>query len=556
MKPPSPTHERIIQTGEADGKSTRRLYRPAVTGILLLAGGLKVGLLLAGAFPFNADEAIVGLMARHILQGAWPTFFYGQAYMGSLDASLVAGAFALLGPRVDAIRLVQLALYLGTVLTTIEIGRRIFGPTAGLLAGLLMAVPTVNITLYTTISLGGYGEALLIGNLLLIAALNLADHPDRGRTYLGWGLLAGLGLWAFGLTLVYVLPSALVICANALTRRVRSGRKEVMTRIGLAASGILAGASPWIIYAARNGTGPMLSELGGSAIAGASPAGLLASIGSHAFNLVVFGTTVITGLRPPWDVVWLMPALIPVVAAFWLGTVAYALASVRHPGPGHAGVLLLAGVAVSVCGGFIFTPFGADPSGRYFAPLAVPMAVFGAGLLRSAARSVGWIPVSALAVCLVAFNLAGTVASSRAPLGLTTQFNPGTRIDHAYDLALIDFLTRRGELRGYTNYWVAYPLAFLSSERAIFVPRLPYHADLRYTPRDNRYAPYDRIVAQSARTAYITTGPESLDTALREYFSDMGVTYEEAHIGDYHVYFALSKRVPPPEAADLSEALR
>jgi hypothetical protein len=36
--------------------------------------------------PLNSDEAVVGLMARHILDGKRPVFYYGQAYMGSLDA--------------------------------------------------------------------------------------------------------------------------------------------------------------------------------------------------------------------------------------------------------------------------------------------------------------------------------------------------------------------------------------------------------------------------------------------------------------------------------------
>src|SRR6266851_2035799 len=66
--------------------------------------------LAAGVVPFNADEAIVGLMARHILQGERPVFFYGQAYLGSLDAWLVAGAFAIFGESVWPIRLVQIVL--------------------------------------------------------------------------------------------------------------------------------------------------------------------------------------------------------------------------------------------------------------------------------------------------------------------------------------------------------------------------------------------------------------------------------------------------------------
>ena len=58
--------------------------------ILAAAAGWKLILLSMNAFPFNADEAVVALMARHALQGNIPIFFYGQAYMGSLDALLVA----------------------------------------------------------------------------------------------------------------------------------------------------------------------------------------------------------------------------------------------------------------------------------------------------------------------------------------------------------------------------------------------------------------------------------------------------------------------------------
>ena len=41
----------------------------------------------------------------------------------------------------------------------------------------------------------------------------------------------------------------------------------------------------------------------------------------------------------------------------------------------------------------------------------------------------------------------------------------------------MDFLEAEGLERGYSNYWVSYRIAFLSGERLIFVPRLPYKAD-------------------------------------------------------------------------------
>jgi hypothetical protein len=493
-------------------------------------------------------------MARHILQGMWPTFFYGQAYMGSLDASLVAGAFALLGQRVVAIRLVQLVLYTGTVLTTIGLARRILGPRPAIIAGLLMAIPTVNVTLYSTISLGGYGEAFLLGNLLLLVALAIVDRPDLKPMYLAWGFLSGLGLWAFGLTLIYVLPSGIVIGLYSLRRSENRGKEGPGTKIALMGLGAVFGASPWIAYAIRHGIGPLLSELGGSAIAGASPVSFLASIGSHTFNLILFGTTVIFGLRPPWEVRWLAPVLIPFVVAFWLGVLFFALRGLRREGVDRPGMVLLVGVCLCLLAGFILTPFGADPSGRYFTPLAVPLAIFGAGLLESVMQRLGPLPAWALTAVVLVFNLWGTIDSTRRnPPGLTTQFNPNTLVDHSHDQALIEFLSQQGEMRGYTNYWVAYPLAFLSSEAEIFVPRLPYHPDLRYTPRDDRYAPYDHLVSMADKVAYITTGPTALDSALQAYFSRMSVEYMEADIGSYHVYYDLSKRVPPPDFTDIME---
>ena len=65
--------------------------------------------------PFNSDEAVVALMARHILQGERPIFFYGQAYMGSADAYLVATGFWVFGEQVWVIRLIECSGLPGTI---------------------------------------------------------------------------------------------------------------------------------------------------------------------------------------------------------------------------------------------------------------------------------------------------------------------------------------------------------------------------------------------------------------------------------------------------------
>ena len=222
--------------------------------LLLAAAGWKAILILRSLVPFNGDEAVVALMARHILQGERPIFFYGQAYMGSLDAFLIAAAFLLLGQSIWVVRLTQMLLYLATMATTILLGMELFGNwKTGFLAAAILTVPAVNVTLYTTATLGGYGEAILIGNCLLLLALRISRKPGWiGMT--GFGFLAGLGLWANALTVVYTLPSLLFMGW-------RLHKQPVQRSIGLVLPlivGGFAGSAPWWIFALQNGLPKLL----------------------------------------------------------------------------------------------------------------------------------------------------------------------------------------------------------------------------------------------------------------------------------------------------------
>jgi hypothetical protein len=178
--------------------------------------------------------------------------------------------------------------------------------------------------------------------------------------------------------------------------------------------------------------------------------------------------------------------------------------------------------------------------------MTVPLALLAAEMAQSVTpRIVYQFALLGLVLC---YHLWGTwQCASTYPPGITTQFYAFSIIDHRYDNDLIQFLTSEGEYQGYTNYWVAYPLAFLSQEKLIYIPRLPYHADLRYTPRDDRYLPYDQIVATSKKAAYITTNNPALDSSLVSGLKKAGITYSEKWIGDYHIYYHLSRDIRPDE---------
>ncbi|MEX0788600.1 MAG: hypothetical protein WD906_05045 [Anaerolineales bacterium] len=510
------------------------------------SAGWKAYLLSRDAFPFNADEAVVGLMARHILSGARPLFFYGQAYLGSLDAYLVAGAFRLFGESVLAIRMVQVALYAGTVATSVALAQKLIRPGwPAVFAGLLMAFPTVLITLYSTVSLGGYGEALLLGNLLLLLAVRAWGRVPEVRVGFLAGLLGGLGLWVFPLTLVVTLPVAFAIGVAWHRAGASTRRRTAIAAVGLGAA---LGAFLWWGPALRGGLIQQIRELLGSAIAGATPITPADAFVSHLSNLVLFGPSVIFGFRPPWSVQPLIPILIPVVLAFWSAVVYHALAPRRDRGLPDWGRRLLLGVAAAVILGFLLTPFGADPSGRYFLPLAVPLALLAADLLDRIHRAGRrWLAPSILAGVL-GFQILGTLsAAGMQPPGITTQFDVSTQLDHTWDEALISFLRDHDETRGYSTYWVSYPIAFVSHEVVILVPALPYHADLRYTDRDHRYPPYGEEVGRSRRVAYVAAGNEALETFLRSGFQRQGIAWHEERIGDYLVFYGLSRSITPAE---------
>jgi hypothetical protein len=138
---------------------------------------------------FDSDQAIVGLMAKHLVEGrAFPLFFYGQEYMLAVEAWVVAPFVAVLGPSVLAVRTALVILNLGIALLLVRL--LMMEARLGGFAALLAASPFVIAPVVTAAHLeeaqGGNIEpflwvlvlwllrrrALLFGICLCVAFLN------------------------------------------------------------------------------------------------------------------------------------------------------------------------------------------------------------------------------------------------------------------------------------------------------------------------------------------------------------------------------------------------
>lgn len=509
-----------------------------VISALVFASAWKLILILVNGIPFNSDEAIVALMARHILGGERPIFFYGQAYMGSLDAYLVAGAFAILGEGVWQIRIVQIILYCGYMLSLWFIAKLLFrDERIANISVWLITVPTVLVTTYTTATLGGYNEILLLGNLSIILGYKIiwAGWDQKAWAWLLMGLLAGLGFWTLGLISVYIVPIALLGLWRFRGRRVRF--------YALAALGFFIGSLPWWIHNFLN-NGDALAVLTGTSRLSLETSTPLQRI----VGLLVLGIPTLLGFRFPWSADFVSVSTMFLLIVFYLViiTLIQRIIKERWDVVNQGAYPLTTVFVLSFLLIFIGSHFGIDATGRYFLPLnsiVVLVVALVIGYVWQRHRG------AAIIMVLLPMLLNGleTCRAVKSADKLTTQFDPITRFDNSADEDLIQFLEDHAELRGYTNYWVSFRLAFLSQEEIIYSAHMPYKADLSYTPNDRRYPQYDEIVVSSEEVAIITSLHPELDKQIVDQLRGLDVSFADELIGPYHVFYDLSRKVEPGE---------
>lgn len=570
--------------------------------ILLLAMFARFILLASGSVSFHADEAVVGLMARHILQGERPVFFYGQAYMGSLDAWLIAIGFRLLGESVLMIRVVQSFLYLLVVAAGYLAAWRLSGrPVVAAVAGLALAVPTVNVALYTTATLGGYNELLILGSLILLLGYEvLHDHPRSAWRWALLGLCAGLGWWTHGLSVVYAVPVGLMVLyrlfispRSPLHEQKRSERQvsspspqvergsggEVYMRahhalllqtipfLALAFITFLIGSAPWWVFDLQSNGAALSTFLTNRQTGQFEGIGLpYVPPQQRALGLLLVGLPALIGLRFPWSSGYFLLPLGALVVLVYL-VAGYRLLRICNPLKPDARALILGMIGLFLLI-FVASSFGADPTGRYFLPLALPMGMILGTLLDGLCvgaqhapplhnddKTIGTRNIMSLQSCLLAIALgvlvigyqaAGQIAAAAAPPGFTTQFDPVSHIPNNHDSELIAFLEQHHLYNGFTNYWVAFRLAFLSGERLQYSAALPYKTNLDYNPADNRYRAYADAAARADRVAYITTNLPELDRRLETAFQEQDITYQQQVIGPFHIYYDFEPYNPEP----------
>jgi 4-amino-4-deoxy-L-arabinose transferase-like glycosyltransferase len=224
---------------------------PKSTVYILLALSLLFFVPKLGMPLLDPDEGLYAEIAREMLdRGDWVVpHLNGLPYLEKppLYFWLTALTFQLFGPSEWATRLWSAISALGTVLLTWRIGRRLYGASAGLLAGVVVATVVGNALYVRRASTDQLFVFCL--TLVMYGFLRDAERPDRGRArFLLFYVGAALGVLAKGFIGV-VFPVLIVGLGLAAVRRpgTRSpaplGWRELNLALGVALFAVIA--VPW-----------------------------------------------------------------------------------------------------------------------------------------------------------------------------------------------------------------------------------------------------------------------------------------------------------------------
>ncbi len=193
------------------------------------------------------DEAVTGNMALHILKGEPQLFFWGQPYMGALEAYLASSLFFLFGASALTLHLADILICAFLLFMAFRIGALAGGRPVGLLAAAFWAFSPLYLSVIGLLATGGHEEACAVSAFILFGICRLSfDLPKAPVPLAGLiGLLAGLGFWSSLLSGPYLLVGGLGL---ALARP-----RLLLTRIPwVGVAGFALGSLPFWLWEMRH----------------------------------------------------------------------------------------------------------------------------------------------------------------------------------------------------------------------------------------------------------------------------------------------------------------
>src|SRR5438094_4836107 len=210
-------------------------------GLLIIIAAARFTILLASQTHVHSDEAIIGLMGKHILEGRYfPFYMYGQPYNAGAawEAYLAAIAFALFGVSVISLKSCIVALSLLCLFLFYRMCLALYDGRTALLATIVFAVTPSLLKWHFQVR--GYSWYFLSIPLLTILVLSIQSTPNRRwPLFLLFGVISGLSICSLELGMAFNVALWVLI----LMRRSLSFKNALVAFVGF-----IVGYSPAIVF--------------------------------------------------------------------------------------------------------------------------------------------------------------------------------------------------------------------------------------------------------------------------------------------------------------------
>jgi hypothetical protein len=492
-------------------------------------------------------------MGKHILEGRGvPVFYYGQHYMGSLEALFASASFAVFGVSPFSLQLVPLLFSLMLIVLMFALGRSVMNARAGLIAATLTAVAPPGLLVWSTKARGGFIELVFLGAVaLLICIAWIRTHPERLRYPILLGLILGIGWWVNNQIVYFIAPIGIFSLIHSFSHSMRLAGNGMT-------GGTTQGMSRGVLTIAACGLGAFL--VGSSAYweynlqrdfpsAGMYTVVTWGDFKAHLRGLVQVALPMIVGAQRFWQKAPIFPGakllavclyLIPVAVLIvlrWKSLLGLLRGSLDRQRPIELFVLF----CLSCCVIFALSSFGSlVQAPRYLLPIYVGVFVLLSVCCEVLLRR-SYKLGAAYFVALVAFQLSSAYVGGRGVAGEPVVF-AGERVarDHA---PLIETLYSLGISRVRTNYWIGYRLAFETKETIIF--------SQIGEPLQVRMPEYEHASSEERELwpLVLVRGQVQLVTAaLRR----MGISFSQRTAGEYVILHDLARLMPESQRITLA----
>lgn len=495
--------------------------------IFLIALALRLDFLIASDFRVDSDEAIVGLMAKHLIEGvALPVFYYGQSYMGSFEAWLVAFSYKIFGINNFAIKLVPLIFSLLFVAIIVKIAKELYGEKTARIAALLVAIPPSTLLIWSGKARGGFIELVCFGALSLLLTIGfLRKNKISYLTLISLGVLFGFSWWINYQIIYFIIPVGVFVFIKLINLKL--GFLKTLACIVISKLSFLIGSLPFWLYNIEN----KFSSF--EMFKSAKDKDLV----SHAVGFFEYALPILLGGKRFWHDESLFCGSTAITLTLYVALFAYVLylrrSSIKQLFKLQADKNVLTELVVffTLFTFFVFivSSFGyLFKAPRYLLPAYVGIFILTAFAISSIRNK---FLSSSILVLILALNLMSSYLEQRAVPGEPFIYKQ-QRVskDHTQ---LISWLDRNNYNFVKTNYWIGYRLALETEERIKF--------SIFSTPEQVRIESYEKLAAKyDKKRVPMVLVPEQakkVKLALRK----LGYEFSSIKLSDYVVIYNIEE---------------